>query len=559
MPLIPGQVLNNRYRIVKLLGQGGFGAVYRAWDANLKCIVAVKENLDTSPSSQNQFAREAAILYKLRHPNLPIVIDNFSITGQGQYLVMDYIEGEDLEELRQKSGGCLTEAQVLPWIMQVLDALEYMHEHKPPVIHRDIKPANIKINSEGKAMLVDFGVAKTFDPNMRTMTGARAVTPGYAPFEQYGQAPTDARSDIYALGATLYTLLTGEQPTESIARMAGTVLTAPSSLNPSITLETEQAILRAMEVQPSQRYQIAEDFKAALITPTQPKLIQMQPSGSLIPITQTPQLQPIFQQLSTNISSGTRHSPLRWYIWLALLLLVGALVVSTLIISSLVSDRNATRTAQAYLAQITNFQLSTHTPTYILTVTPSMGAGLSGKQYTVVSGDYLGKICDEFNITIAELLAANPNLPDPNRLEVGQILIIPYITDTPTATLPLPGDTTTPLAASPTSTQVIDNPQVLIDSIIGAGDLATEHVLLKNTGSGALSLAGWQLVEEGGLIYTFPPLNLFGGGAVNLFTKAGQDTVVELYWGLTMPVWQSGETAVLLDNQGKVRATYTVP
>ena len=229
------------------------------------------------------------------------------------------------------------------------------------------------------------------------------------------------------------------------------------------------------------------------------------------------------------------------------------------LVQSLTTAHPATTNAADLGGVDSTNQPSSISPSLTLTTTLPTEAGLSGKQYKVVSGDYMGKIADQFDTTVAELIKANPNITDPNRLEVGQIIIIPVATDTLVVTTPLPGETTTPPAPSATPTQVIINPQVVIDSVIGTGDLATEHILLKNNGSGALSLAGWQIVEEGGLVYTFPQLNLFGGGAVNLFTKAGQDTVVDLYWGLTMPVWQSGEMAVLLDNQGKVRATFTVP
>jgi len=160
MPLITGQLINNRYRIVKKLGQGGFGAVYRAWDTNLNGPCAVKENFDTSPKAQKQFAREASLLFNLNHPHLPRVFDHFFIPGQGQYLVMDYIEGEDLQEMLQRVGGALPESQVIEWIGHVCDALDYLHTQNPPIIHRDIKPANIKITHPGKALLVDFGIAK---------------------------------------------------------------------------------------------------------------------------------------------------------------------------------------------------------------------------------------------------------------------------------------------------------------------------------------------------------------------------------------------------------------
>jgi eukaryotic-like serine/threonine-protein kinase len=263
MPLSVGQILNNRYRIVRLLGQGGFGAVYRAWDMNLDVPCAVKENLEVSQTAQTQFRREASLLATLHHPNLPRVTDHFFIPNQGQYLVMDFIEGDDLKTMLERAGGPLPEVQVLPWVDQVCDALTYLHNQQPPVIHRDIKPANIRITSKGQAMLVDFGIAKLYDANLATTQGARAITPGYSPQEQYGQGRTDERSDVYALGATLYTLLTGEVPVESVQRITSP-LTRPTTVNPSISPIMESAILRAMESSPSERFQSAGELKAAL-------------------------------------------------------------------------------------------------------------------------------------------------------------------------------------------------------------------------------------------------------------------------------------------------------
>ena len=266
-PFPTGTVINNRYRIARLLGKGGFGAVYLAWDSQLDKPCAVKENFDPSPEAQRQFEREASILANLEHPNLPTVKDHFSLPGQGEFLVMYFVEGEDLQEKLDHAGGPLPETQVMPWILQVLDALAYLHGLQPPVIHRDIKPANIRITTGGRAMLVDFGIAKLFDPHKQTTLGARAVTPGYSPFEQYGQKSTDVRTDIYALGATLYTLLTGVQPSESIGRVAGAHLPKPRTLNPAITPNTENAILKAMEIQPTRRFQGAREFKDALQLP----------------------------------------------------------------------------------------------------------------------------------------------------------------------------------------------------------------------------------------------------------------------------------------------------
>jgi len=267
MPLQTGQTLLNRYRIVKLLGQGGFGAVYRAWDVNLAAPCAVKENIDSSEEAVRQFENEASILSNLRHPSLPAVTDHFIIQGQGQYLVMDYIEGEDLQEKIEDVGGPLSEKQVIPWIEQICDALTYLHEQNPPIIHRDIKPANIKITPDGVAMLVDFGIAKIYDPHLRTTIGARAVTPGFSPHEQYGQGKTDARTDVYALGACLYALLTGREPEESIQRVLTGTLTPPEQINPAISKEVAGIIKKAMQVDPTNRFQNTAAFKTALLEP----------------------------------------------------------------------------------------------------------------------------------------------------------------------------------------------------------------------------------------------------------------------------------------------------
>lgn len=265
MTLSQGQVLNNRYRVVRVLGQGGFGAVYRAWDLNLQGPVALKENFGTTAAAERQFKREASMLFKLRHPNLPNVIDQFSISGEGQYLVMEYIEGEDLASMQERIDDPFPEDQVLDWIRQVMEALDYMHSQSPPIIHRDIKPANIRITPQGRAILVDFGIAKVYNPELRTTIGARAVTPGYSPHEQYGRGSTDVRTDIYSIGATLYALLTGQEPLESIDRVIKDQLLPANELNPELSLSTVVAIDRAMQMDPDQRYQSASEFHSALM------------------------------------------------------------------------------------------------------------------------------------------------------------------------------------------------------------------------------------------------------------------------------------------------------
>ena len=266
MILERGTFLNNRYKIVEILGQGGMGSVYRAVDENLGVEVAVKDNLFTTEEYARQFRREAVILANLRHSNLPRVTDHFVIEGQGQYLVMDYIEGEDLRQ-RMERVGVLPEEEVITIGAAVCDALAYLGSRQPPIIHRDIKPGNVKITPQGHIFLVDFGLAKTMRGSQATTTGARAMTPGYSPPEQYGTARTDQRSDIFSLGATLYAALTGATPEDALARaMDQADLTPIRKHNPRISRRLAAAIENALEVRPDDRYQTAEEYKQALFS-----------------------------------------------------------------------------------------------------------------------------------------------------------------------------------------------------------------------------------------------------------------------------------------------------
>jgi serine/threonine protein kinase/Tol biopolymer transport system component len=265
MTLEQGTLLNGRYRIVDILGQGGMGSVYRAMDENLGMEVAVKENLFTTDEYSRQFRLEAVILASLRHPNLPRVTDHFVFENQGQYLVMDYIEGEDLRQ-RMERLGTIPEEDAILIGAAIADALSHLHTRKPPVLHRDIKPGNVKITPDGRVFLVDFGLAKLVQGSQTTTTGARAMTPGYSPPEQYGTARTDPRSDIYSLGATLYAALTGVIPEDGLARVMDNVqLTPIRKHNPKISRRLASAIEKAMEAYPDDRFQLADDFRHALL------------------------------------------------------------------------------------------------------------------------------------------------------------------------------------------------------------------------------------------------------------------------------------------------------
>jgi len=265
MTLERGALLHKRYRIVEILGQGGMGSVYRAVDENLGTDCAVKENLFTTDEYARQFRLEAVILANLRHPNLPRVTDHFVIGDQGQYLVMDYIEGEDLRQRMERVGN-ITEDEAVLLGAAMCDALMYLHTRKPPILHRDIKPGNVKITSEGHIFLVDFGLAKVLHGNQATTTGARAMTPGYSPPEQYGTARTDPRTDVYSLGATLYASLTGIIPEDGLARaMDNTQLTPLRKRNSKISRRLAAAIEKAMGIDPADRFQNAEEFKRSLL------------------------------------------------------------------------------------------------------------------------------------------------------------------------------------------------------------------------------------------------------------------------------------------------------
>ncbi len=265
MTLPINSLIQERYKIIKILGHGGMGSVYMAMDENIQIPVAIKENLVLTENHLAQFKKEAVILASLRHPNLPRVSDYFDLSGQGQYLVMDYIDGEDLRERIEREEK-LPEKDVIIIGLMMCDALMYLHNLSPKVIHRDIKPGNIRITPEGNVILVDFGLVKVFDINQQTATGARAMTPGYSPPEQYGSGPTDERSDIYSLGATLYAALTGIIPEESLNRLSGKEkLTPIKKYRSSISESLDKIIQKALEIEPENRYQTAEDFYMALL------------------------------------------------------------------------------------------------------------------------------------------------------------------------------------------------------------------------------------------------------------------------------------------------------
>lgn len=278
--LAPGTILRERYRITHIAGQGGMGSVYRAEDTRLPGrLCAIKEiwldpynTPELANQAQAQFLQEASILAQLDHPNLPKVSDFFT-DNERDYLVMDYVPGRDLRQVVEEAnldGKPIELNLVLNWALQIMDAIGYLHQQKPPVLHRDIKPANIKLTPDNRIKLVDFGLAKLLAADdVRTITVIQGRgTELYTPLEQYGGESdhTDVRSDIYALGATLYTLLTGNPPPSAKERfLHPRSLKAPHHLQHRIPAYVSEAILWAIEMHPDKRPQNVELFRQALL------------------------------------------------------------------------------------------------------------------------------------------------------------------------------------------------------------------------------------------------------------------------------------------------------
>jgi serine/threonine-protein kinase len=266
--LLPvGSVVQQRYRVLRPLGTGGMGAVYLVEDTRVfGKHWALKELLDSllAPADRaqaiQQFQTEARLLVRLGHPSLPQIADYFS-AGSRQYLVMEYVDGETLESVLSKTAGFLPETQVHDWALQLCDVLTYLHGQNPPVIFRDLKPENAMLSHTGVIKLIDFGIARLFRPGKIKDTTLMG-TPGFAAPEQYGSVQTDARSDVYSLGATLHRLLTRYDPA------AGQPFSFPScrSLNSNISPQLEAVVGKATQLDPNQRYQTAADMKAQLLS-----------------------------------------------------------------------------------------------------------------------------------------------------------------------------------------------------------------------------------------------------------------------------------------------------
>jgi len=270
--IAPNTLLQNRYLVLKQIGQGGMGAVYIATDQRFGSTVALKETFFNDPGLRKAFEREARLLNHLRHPALPRVSDHF-LEDEGQFLVMEYIAGDDLSEKLKDRGGAFPLSEVLNWADQLLDALDYLHTQEPSVIHRDIKPQNLKLTARNAIVLLDFGLAKGTAAAQTKVTATGSVfgySRNYAPLEQIQGAGTDPRSDLYSLAATLYHLMTGVTTSDALTRATAVLNGQPDPLLPAnqvqaqVTPAVAEVLSRAMAQNAGHRPQSAAAMREAM-------------------------------------------------------------------------------------------------------------------------------------------------------------------------------------------------------------------------------------------------------------------------------------------------------
>jgi serine/threonine protein kinase len=279
--LTSGTVIGSQYVIGDLINHGGFGAVYRGADTsegNRPC--AIKETYNVTPAARRQALMEASVLLTVRSKHLPEVYDAFEANGRF-YLVMQLIEGKNLLQIlrdrvpsglvgesapyQQISGPC-SESEVLAWLLPIVDILQDLHSRNPPIIHRDIKPGNIILTPQQTTVLVDFGLTKLYDPVETTRTMIKAVSEGFSPIEQY-VGKTCPQSDIYAMAATMYLLLTNKLPASSLSRAMHDDLMSPRLLNPILSPKMDRVLLKALAVNADERHQSMREFAEALREP----------------------------------------------------------------------------------------------------------------------------------------------------------------------------------------------------------------------------------------------------------------------------------------------------
>jgi len=267
MTLEQGQVVRDRYRVARVLGEDEFGAVYRAWDLNVNGSCILEEVFDPSGGMGRWFEGRSAQLKKLSHENLPKVLETFSLPMHGHYLVVELVDGKTAEEELESQGQLPGEERILAWMIQVSEALSYLHVQEPPILHCAVKPGNILISGGEKAHLVGYRVASVISPEEVVTPGVAAASAGFSPPEIYGRGRLQPSSDVYSLAATIYKLFTKQQPPESLL-VLGKDLPPPESvyeINPQIDYQISTSIQKALNLDLENRFESVEAFKRVLI------------------------------------------------------------------------------------------------------------------------------------------------------------------------------------------------------------------------------------------------------------------------------------------------------
>jgi len=420
-----GSIVHDRYLVEKLLGKGGFGAVYLVRDQRVRQnLFALKEVIDPNQLERKRFVFEAELLRRLDHPAMPRVYYVFEDDKNDRaYMLMDYVEGSNLEVLRRhQPGKRFSVQQVLSIMAPIMEAVSYLHNQQPPIIHRDIKPSNIIVPTSGnEAVLVDFGIAKEYNPESTT-TAIRHASPGYGAPEQYGMG-TNTRTDIYGLGATIYTLLTGVVPVDAFYRTTSLGSKGTDPLEPilqyvpDVPKHIADAIYRAMAVDMNERFPTVQDFWQALNA--QP-LAQQPPAPLVIPALAAPHSRPAavarpipqFNNSTTVAMQGrSESSPRRFAVpFLLLLALLVGVASAALLLSAILGHQHAQTSITPTTAVVHKTTVTvTHQQTPIpspnprpnpsSTVTPSPSSSPAPAGAPNVAGTYNGLIIDDIGPT----------------------------------------------------------------------------------------------------------------------------------------------------------------
>ncbi|MEJ2746955.1 MAG: bifunctional serine/threonine-protein kinase/formylglycine-generating enzyme family protein [Anaerolineae bacterium] len=419
MPLLPGEILNQRYRILSLLAEGPHGATYRAWDVKAEQDVAIKEYLDPSPETQKRLRAEARRLSHLEHPQLAPVLDHFALEETGQYLVSQFVDGVDLESLLAQYGRFPSDL-IISWLQAASRPLTYLHEQDQ--LHLNVKPANIRLAPSGDIFLVDSGL-----PGL----GVPAGLSGYAAPEQQSQAQVTPASDIYSLGATLYTLLTGQTPPDALRRQSGLAELIPArEVNPDVEPYLSLVAGRAMSLRPDARYETVKDFSKALARPIGHPVTAVEEPRRTPERTAVP-LRPVAVPSAPKLPVKTRRQMPQRTMWaLVVVLLIALAGVSSLFWLNMeqpeVTEAEATATLQsAVVAALTALAPSPSplpAPTQAPTPTPEPIITETGSRMLYVPGGVfrMGYDEGESNERPSLLIHLDPYFIDETEVTNGQ-------------------------------------------------------------------------------------------------------------------------------------------